>query len=1279
MSKFKVISRDATSVRYEGAPQYSGTYLGVDYIEFKNISSPNVIDWQIGDYVDYFRTGVRYKLYTLPMPKKVARVGSYGGAIEYSNVQFFAPTKDLEIAPFRDLVLNDNGIHFSTRQDVSTYEDVRGVARRIQACMDDVFPNKWRIEVYETDEINTKSLIEEVKEFSISQSTCLDALTQIYDTWKGLGWVHMTDKLNGQEVITIGRANVRDADNTTDLFTYGVGNGLTSIRKNAVNEGEFATRLYVYGSERNLPARHYNQFDILNNESVDIPNLMIPISEWGFTNEKPDPKKAYIQADDAIIAKYGLIPKTLYFDGSEGFEIYPSIQGLTMSQVREAMIELGQENDLLPAESDKRIDVIEGKYGDGDGSADDFNANPNITMSLICGGFDIAEQGKKTSEGVAKLSIKSGLCAGRELLVRKLVGYQPAPTGMFRLTYEVERAWDESTAMAYPNSLYPLNAGDEFVLLDIPMPDYYVSINEKKLLEQGKKMLADYTRVSAFYEPEINAIRMKEVGGVITPGMYMKVKDDDIIETEDHIDFVLIDSLSIDEITEIPTYKVTLREEKRAARTYSALEDMIEDAREDARQSVKRERQYTDRRWKSAQETLTLLSKAFDNFSQGINPVNVKTMAMLVGDESLQYKFTESRSSLKDVPCPLTWSPERKQMIGLPASLIHMTLDVETITAVDSRKAEDYFSWDIVSWWNKETYESEFLEDGTKSYYVYVIASRKNNDAWYYVSETDIPMYSEDYYYFLVGILNSEYDSSRDFVTLYGFTEVLPGQITTDVIRSADGRTYFDLMRGEIGGRIVFKSNRGGEKSIADLEDEIQDQIDGVVENWNGEGTPTLTNEPAVNWLTDAEKIAHINDTYINIEEYVDDETTPTAGQAWRWCKCTNESITDFVTVTAKDGKTFNLHWHPIADSDAVRALKELSTKADKSDLEVLTKNLKDGSTIVDGGLVMTSLVAVRNNEEEIEAFLNGSDFAEDTENGKLILAAGIPEGDADKLEERSAEATTRIYERGKIVTNNIEANGGKFKDVEVLGSSRSPFVEGAWIDGITNYLEDNHYSFNTSGGTYFPLSKDISESGRVITLVGSFAIYGSTGCRIYDRGKLYQNEYLYTGYASDLLPKTNKTDFGFELVRLMAVPYSATEVAWEVIERRPLRESSYSSAYLTGVIGGLRPKTLRNPKNSGSTNQYTLSILDHTIVCEEGVSANFTYTLPSSPEIGQHYEFIKVKASRTIIFKTTDSKKIFRIDNETSDTSIGIGASWGGKIELTYDGIQWLMILIGS
>lgn len=1275
MSKFKVISRDATSVRYEGAPQYSGTYLGVDYIEFKNISSPSVIDWQIGDYVDYFRTGVRYKLYTLPMPKKVARVGSYGGAIEYSNVQFFAPTKDLEIVPFRDLVLNENGIHFSTRQDVSTYEDVRGVARRIQACMDDLFPNKWRIEVYETDDEELNNQLAEVKEFGVSQSTCLDALSQIYDTWKGVGWIHYTDKENNQEVIIIGRANVRDVDNTTDLFTYGIGNGLTSIRKNSTNEGEFATRLYVYGSERNLQPRHYNQFDIVNKESVDIRNLMIPISEWGLTDGIPDAKKAYIQADDTIIEKYGLIPKTLYFDGSEGLEIYPSIQGLTMSQVRQAMIELGQENEYLPENKDTRIDTINTTFAEGDGSAEDFNANPNIIIHLNSVGFNIAEQGKKTSEGVAKISIKSGLCAGRELIIRRLVECEQGKDGVSRMSYEVERAWDESTAMGYPNSLYPLNEGDEFVLLDIPMPDYYITINEKKLLEQGKKMLADYTRVSAFYEPEVNAIRMKEVGGVITPGMYMKVKDEDIIETEDHIDYVLIDSLSIDEITEIPTYKITLREEKRAARTYSALEDMIEDAKEDANKAIKRERQYTDRRWKSAQETLTLLSKAFDNFSHGINPVNVKTMAMLVGDESLQYKFTASRSSLTDVPCPLSWNPETKQMIGVPASLIHMTLDVDSVAPIDSRKAEDYHSWNIISWWDKDTYESPFIEDAEKSYYIYVVASKNSADAWYHMSESDIPMYSEDYYYFLVGILNSEYDSSRDFVTLYGFTEVLPGQITTDVIRSSDGQTYFDLVNGVIAGDIRFKSTEGGVKSVDEqfsLVDKnvqnLQDQIDGEVENHFYEGTPTTSNYPAVEWTSDIQKINHIGDTYTDISNI---ESDPNSGKSWRWCRCDDMTgITDYVEATDKDGVTYKLHWHPIADTDAVKALLrvyELEKKVDDAEYLKNTFNrLEEGSTEISGGVVMSQMVAVRNNEEEIEAFLNGSDFARIPNHyGKLILASGIPDTTASgstDLAERAKEARTRLYENGVFDSDYA------FIDSGFLGQ----FYADATKLKTNSTYDDKDVSMlvmSVANGKNFTSGlgfRNISSEDGIDTQVSIASRTGQAQYDLVDKDKKVAGN-MVISYKHGL-SSTVKSSGSQKYENLSALHVSCSGTSAK--EHFAIRSEA-------GTFAGLRPRLQRNPKDN--YYGYVLSILDHTIVCEDGVSEDFTYTLPSSPEIGQHYEFIKVKSSRPIIFKTTDGKEIFRIDNASSDTSKGIGASWGGKIELTYDGTQWLMVLMGS
>jgi hypothetical protein len=279
MARFTIYSKEG-AVRSSGTPQFNGSYMGVDYLEFRSISSPTPIDWERGDFVDYYRTGLRYKLYTTPQPKKVARGGEYGGSFEYSNVQFHAATKELEIAPFRDIAPEDNRIHFSTRADVSTFEDVYGIARRIQACMDDLFPNRWRVEVVKTEDESLLALLQEVKEYTVSSGSCLDALSQIYELWKNVGWVHSYDSITNTDVITIGRANVRDEENTSDVFAYGKGNGLTSIKKAAANDGEFATRLYVYGSERNIPPRYYNSKDIVDKDSVDIRNLMIPLERW---------------------------------------------------------------------------------------------------------------------------------------------------------------------------------------------------------------------------------------------------------------------------------------------------------------------------------------------------------------------------------------------------------------------------------------------------------------------------------------------------------------------------------------------------------------------------------------------------------------------------------------------------------------------------------------------------------------------------------------------------------------------------------------------------------------------------------------------------------------------------------------------------------------------------------------------------------------------------------------------------------------------------------------
>lgn len=134
-----------------------------------------------------------------------------------------------------------------------------------------------------------------------------------------------------------------------------------------------------------------------------------------------------------------------------------------------------------------------------------------------------------------------------------------------------------------------------------------------------------------------------------------------------------------------------------------------------------------------------------------------------------------------------------------------------------------------------------------------------------------------------------------------------------------DSKGYVEWVNGELNikGRISVQSSIG-DKSIgtyvteaaqraADgVREELQGQIDGVVEAFNGEGAPTLTNYPAGEWTTDGERKRHNKDVYKDITPYVDDVTTPTSGQSWRWYY---NSATDY-------------GWVKIADSDAVRALQ---------------------------------------------------------------------------------------------------------------------------------------------------------------------------------------------------------------------------------------------------------------------------------------------------------------------------------------------------------------------
>ncbi len=123
-----------------------------------------------------------------------------------------------------------------------------------------------------------------------------------------------------------------------------------------------------------------------------------------------------------------------------------------------------------------------------------------------------------------------------------------------------------------------------------------------------------------------------------------------------------------------------------------------------------------------------------------------------------------------------------------------------------------------------------------------------------------------------------------------------------------------------VGDYVSDAAKAEADRAKAELEASIkalQEQVDGVIESFSGFGAPSLTNFPAVEWTTDAERKAHDRDIYTDRTPYVDDATTPTSGHSWKWYYNTP---TDY-------------GWTKIADSDAVKALQMAQMSVRDSDV----------------------------------------------------------------------------------------------------------------------------------------------------------------------------------------------------------------------------------------------------------------------------------------------------------------------------------------------------------
>lgn len=214
--------------------------------------------------------------------------------------------------------------------------------------------------------------------------------------------------------------------------------------------------------------------------------------------------------------------------------------------------------------------------------------------------------------------------------------------------------------------------------------------------------------------------------------------------------------------------------------------------------SIKSATRYAKRGWKDVMETAQMLiNSTLAGFTGAISPIVVRTMQAIVGDESLQFEFVRSMTNMEVVDCPLHFDPATKKLTSPYTSYIrHYTLGRDKNIAPVDTDYSNYLRWAMAP------FDSGTIAIPTQSYYVYAKVAKTDNPSstsyqtGEFILSTDAIEMNEDpdFWHLLLGILNSETDGDRSFVTMYGFTEILPGRITTEKIVSSSGNSFWDMV-----------------------------------------------------------------------------------------------------------------------------------------------------------------------------------------------------------------------------------------------------------------------------------------------------------------------------------------------------------------------------------------------------------------------------------------------------------------------------------------------------
>lgn len=374
--------------------------MGQDVVKIDYVSSKS-IKFKIGDYIEVF--GERYALLEPPIKYEKQSEKAFSYDLEFKG-------KIYQLG--NTAVLNFDSLAFSTGGTFSLMGNLNDFAELIIRNLNRVEPGVWELGEVETDIVEHQLL-------GFTDNNCLQILQDICNKYNTEFYIVRTGPATY-------RLDIKPKSNILpNIFKYGRARGLYNLTREFVSNKAFATRLFAYGSTKNIP---------LSYRSGSL-RLKMPIS---LIHSEGQP---YIE-DAAAVAAFGVREISMTFE-----DIFPTYTG-TVSAV--------SSDPLMFYDSIFPFNLMESSGG---------------TSTYLLPGTS------------AKIVFKSGNLNGYEFEV-SAYNHTERKFKINTYTDESGTVFPDGEVLARK-----INIGDTYTIYDIQLPSSYITSAEMRLYNRAKKEL----------------------------------------------------------------------------------------------------------------------------------------------------------------------------------------------------------------------------------------------------------------------------------------------------------------------------------------------------------------------------------------------------------------------------------------------------------------------------------------------------------------------------------------------------------------------------------------------------------------------------------------------------------------------------------------------------------------------------------------------------------------------------------------------------------------------